>query len=187
MPYKDTDLTVLFNTSSVDWEAVYTKLYNESYETVRSFVLRNSGKEEDAKDVFQESILVLHKLFKNGVREIKTSYHSYLFGIAKNIWCKQLKKMKKSVEFEAELNVDYYEMDLFKSTVDKTEKLKEVMSLLGDSCKRILMDFYYHNYSMEEIKNEYGLGSIQAAKNKKYRCLSSLVALCKTKRIADEF
>jgi len=39
-------------------------IYKNYYPSIRNFVLNNSGSEEDAKDIFQESIIIIYRKVK---------------------------------------------------------------------------------------------------------------------------
>ncbi len=58
-----------------------------------------------------------------------------------------------------------------------TVSLEKIFSQLRGECQEILKLFYFESMSMEQIKSVFNLGSTQAAKNKKHRCLQHLIEL----------
>ena len=48
---------------------------------------------------------------------------------------------------------------------------------LGEKCNQILTYFYYNNYSMKEILERMDYGNEQVLRNKKYKCLKTLINL----------
>lgn len=67
-----------------------------------------------------------------------------------------------------------------------TEIVSLLMNDLKPDCREILTQFYFINGSMAELKDIFNVNSIQAAKNKKGRCLQYLVELYKEKS-PDQF
>ncbi|MGD1848290.1 MAG: RNA polymerase sigma factor [Salibacteraceae bacterium] len=159
---------------------IFTYFYKESYPGIQKWILSNSGSEEDAEDTFQEGLIELTL----GVRKNKTmeeaSLEAYLFSIVKNLWFKQLRSRKR---LRKELKEDQIEpwMSENQAKEDHSESLATVRAQLremGSECQEILHLFYFERWSMEEIRAHYRLGSVQAAKNKKARCLCRLRDLC---------
>lgn len=56
-----------------------------------------------------------------------------------------------------------------------------LMNELSDGCRKILNEYYCNNRSMAELKEIFNVNSVQAAKNKKWRCLNYLERLFKAK------
>jgi DNA-directed RNA polymerase specialized sigma subunit len=54
------------------------------------------------------------------------------------------------------------------------EAVMRVVSELGDTCKKILLLFYYENLSMKEILDRTDYETEQVVRNKKYKCLKQL-------------
>ena len=155
----------------------FTFLVNRDFEWVKQFVLKNSGTEEDAKDTFQEGLIVLMKNIERGVFEGRSSLKSYLNSICKNIWLQSLRKLKKREEAIA---TEEWEDESEEKTEDiemKHEKVKQKFKVLGKACQDILIQFYYERKSMKELQEIYQLSSPQVAKNKKSRCLKKLAIL----------
>ena len=59
-------------------------------------------------------------------------------------------------------------------------RLMEVLAVLGESCKNILVLYYYENRSMKEILASSGYENEQVVRNKKYKCLKKLEELIKS-------
>jgi hypothetical protein len=57
------------------------------------------------------------------------------------------------------------------------------MTELNDDCRRILVEYYFNSRSMEELKVMFDVNSVQAAKNKKWRCLNYLKRIFESKSI----
>jgi DNA-directed RNA polymerase specialized sigma24 family protein len=73
---------------------VLTFIYKEVFPAVRYYVISNGGNQDDAKDVFQESIIIAFKQITEDKIEIKTSFDAYLYGTSRLIWLKLLRNRK---------------------------------------------------------------------------------------------
>jgi DNA-directed RNA polymerase specialized sigma subunit len=74
--------------------------------------------------------------------------------------------------------------DKLQSSADQALEMREVntelmktMDMLGETCKKILLSFYYENLSMREILTTMDYQSEQVVRNKKYKCLKQLEEL----------
>src|SRR6478609_217952 len=77
--------------------AAYDLLYSFYYPTIERFVKRNSGTSDDAKDVFQETIIVLLDKVPKEDFILTSSIKTYIMAVASNIWLKRLREARRSV------------------------------------------------------------------------------------------
>ncbi len=56
------------------------------YPGIRKFIAANKGSREDAEDIFQEVLLIVHQQLKQPDFILSSSLKTYSFGIAKNLW-----------------------------------------------------------------------------------------------------
>lgn len=160
------------------------QLYNTCYSPVENYVTARHGDVEDAKDIFQEGVIAFFQSLKKGTFRGDSSHQTYLMAICKRRWLDVLRGRKILVNYE-EIQV-FREEEVVFSPDEK--KLKSVLGLLKESCRTILLAFYYESKSMKDIQTLFSLGSEQAAKNKKMRCLNELMAIVKSRRLnRDDF
>lgn len=177
--YSDAELVEMIRgDSTTDMNLAMRFLYANYYGVIRSLVLKNSGEDEDVKDIFQEAIIVFVNAVKKEHFKLSSSIKTYLYAVARNVWLKELRNKPKrtSIEDIPHIAVDE-EVDL-KEMEQKCSRLKQLINQLKEDCRKVLIDFYYYNASIKDIMERFDLGSIQAAKNKKYRCMNYLVQLC---------
>ena len=92
-------------------EKILQRISQEFLPIVTHYIKKNSGDFEDAKDVFQEGILVVFRKVKDDQLVLSTSFPNYLLGVCRKIWLKKLeKKAKRKVAFE-DLKEYVYEED----------------------------------------------------------------------------
>lgn len=157
-------------------DAAFRQLYAMHFNMIRYLVIKNSGREDDASDVFQDGVIVLYEKLNTPGFELSASLKTFLYAVCRNLWLKRLEKNKRQafVDFETvEVAGDEPEEDL---AADKA-KLRLQLQHLGEQCRNVLMLFYYFKKSMEEIAAELGYTNADNAKNQKYKCLQRLKAL----------
>ncbi len=156
----------------------FSYLVERDYEPVLSYVKRNSGNPEDAKDIFQEGLIALIRNIHNQSFRKTSSLKSYLYSICKNLWLQELRKMNRNTaEIETSTSEHDLERNLASEFDEKLQVVRDKFNTLGEECQKILVLFYYKKKSMKYLQELYQLGSTQAAKNKKSRCLKKLSSL----------
>ena len=153
-------------------------LYRDHFESLAWFVMNNSGSWQDAEDIFQDVVVSFIDLVKKEKFRGEASIKTFLFAMNKNTWLNELKRRGKAGqrELKYEKEQDKPEMDTTHFIAD-SEATKQVMDLvgeLGDTCKKILVMFYYENLSMKEILDGLEYENEQVVRNKKYKCLKQL-------------
>lgn len=158
---------------------VLDQIYRESLPEVIKYVRKNSGNFDDAKDVFQEGILVIFKKIQGNQLELTTSFHNYLFGVCKKIWLKKLRKRSgKEVAFKD--NEEYSYEETFDEDFIKTRKWRlfnKKFKSLPEECRKVLK-MMFNGRSGKEIAQEMGYTE-EYAKRKKYKCKLALSTLIK--------
>ena len=153
-------------------------IYRDHFEQLSWFVINNSGNRLDAEDVFQEVVVgFIDAVQKNKFRG-ESSIRTFLYAMNKFAWLNELKKRGRTVEreFSYEKGQDKNEPDASQFIV-RQEARTQVMKIvdhLGETCKKILLMFYYENLSMKEIAQKTEYETEQVVRNKKYKCLKQL-------------
>jgi len=158
-------------------------IYSSNKKKVCSFVLSNSGSEEEAKDVYQEAIIAFYENVRDGKFKGESAISTYLYSITRFKWLNQIKKnMVRKAHHE---NVDQETfMDSPMAILIEGERkagVLEVLTQLGSSCKELLIENIYHGASMKEIVQSGLYSSEQIVRNKKYKCLQKLKELIRAK------
>ena len=161
-------------------EEALNKLYAGYYPMVLQFILNNNGGEDDAKDVYQEAIIVLYNKIKGGNFELSSKLKTYLYSVSRRIWLKKLtqqsKKTNNIADFEDVLTVDE-DVEHHEQKDMQFDKMKVALESLGEPCKTIIEDFYIHSLSMHDICEKFGYTNTDNAKTQKYKCLQRLKKL----------
>lgn len=171
-------------------DAAIRFLYNVHYKKIQINIIQNSGTQEDAQDIFQEVIVTFIELVQQKKFRGDSTISTFLFALNRNIWLNELKKRERSQLREEKFeklksNVDE---DISKHIIHRELRMQvmELVSKLGETCKKILLAFYYEDLSMREILLQLDYENEQVVRNKKYKCLKQLeLMLTQKPGIAD--
>ncbi len=135
-------------------ELILTDFYQQNIPYVRSYVIQNSGREEDVEDVFQDALLLIYQKLQKGSLEIRCTVLTYFLGVCKNLWRNRLRKKKKLI-LNTEL-IKTQDHSINDSHIDNIIN-KEQQNLyqkhflkLDESNKRVLT-LFFEGKSMREI------------------------------------
>ena len=158
-------------------------IYQQYSETVSSFIIHYGGSRQDAQDAFQETVVAFIDIVMNGKFRMEASVKTFLVSIARNIWFNELRKKERAGhrEKQFENNREHKEMDISHYISDRElkQQLSELLSKLGEPCRKILLLFYYENLSIKEMVAQLPYENEQVVRNKKYKCLLQLTELIK--------
>jgi RNA polymerase sigma factor (sigma-70 family) len=161
-------------------ESMLKRIYIAYFPMVLQLVMSNSGNEDDAKDVYQEAIIVLYNKVKAGDFELSSKLKTYIYSVCRRLWLKRLNQMSRYSgnihDFQEYLPV---EEDLISHEEKDIQfnKMEGALGELGEPCKTIIEDFYIKNRSMQEICEKFGYTNADNAKTQKYKCLQRLKKL----------
>lgn len=148
-------------------------LYDDIHPKMRSYVLVNSGTNDDVADVVQEGLAVLYGSSRKPDFLIKSDIHNYLFGICKNIWLKKLSRKKRLPTSELK-DYDLKDEENNEAEEARIALIAKMMDEMPPECQKVLQWFYFDKMSMTEIANRMNYNSEKVAKSKKYKCLQKL-------------
>jgi len=163
-------------------ETALQYLYKQHYRMMLRLVLKNSGTEEEAQDVFQDSLILFWQKVHLPDFQLTSKISTFLYSICYNLWRKELeKKSRLSREEKDEAVVEDW---------DKQERIQIVnacINKLGATCKKILQYYYFDELSMNDIAQQMGFSNADTAKTKKYKCKKELDELIKKHYKATDF
>lgn len=136
MPHKDQKYIAALLHEDV---ALITEIYKIWGQECKRFVLSNNGNDQDADDLFQESLLTILKQAKSTNFKLKVPFGGYLYFIYRNKWIDTLRKQKNNSLRIQELK-RYTNDNTTKELVGETELANRKMQLFYD-CFQQLEDF----------------------------------------------
>jgi RNA polymerase sigma factor (sigma-70 family) len=174
--YADADLLKAFELVRPPDQAI-RQLYRSSFPMARSYVLQNSGNEQDAEDIFQEAVISFIELVQNRKFRGESSVSSCIYSIARHLWLNELRRkgraLKREVRFQQE-NSAQVDLNILLGEDTLRNQLIQMIEALGDNCRKILVAFYYDDLPMKEIMGLVNYQNEQVLRNKKYKCMKQL-------------
>jgi RNA polymerase sigma factor (sigma-70 family) len=159
-----------------DRKAIET-IYKRHYNMVQALVLNNSGYPDDARDIFQEAMIVLYEKVRSGSFELNCQLKTFLYSVCRRLWLKRLGQLKRSFS-EVENLQDTVpiedELERHEQRNRDFQVMEQSMLSLGEPCRSLLKAYYLEMKSMVEIACDFGYTNADNAKNQKYKCLMRL-------------
>lgn len=145
-------------------------VYQEFFPSIRYLIKNNAGIEEDAEDIFQESLYIILKKIQEDDFELTCSFLTYLYSISKNLWLQRLKR-KRMMESNQDDLVHFLSspeigIDVHVEYEIKHKVFMEQFENLSEDCKKLLL-LFLGKMSLREIAEEMGYKSEFYAKTKK--------------------
>lgn len=153
-------------------------IYRAHFESLSWYVQNNNGSRQDAEDVFQEVVVNFIDLVQKDKFRGDSTVKTFLFSLNRFIWLNELKRRGRALAREEKYEKGQERVELDTSHfIAEREGKAEVLRLvgkLGETCRKILLLFYYENLSMKEILQATDYENEQVVRNKKYKCLKQL-------------
>jgi len=154
---------------------VYEWMYRKYFNMIYLMVQKNSGDLEDAKDLFQDTLIELVKNMRQLDFTLTSKISTYLYAIARNIWFSRLRSDKKAPvistdKMNTNLPESPDEIELKEEEEKKLEVSTQMLSKLNKDCQELLRMFYFYKRSLTEIAEKLGL-TYGFAKLKRKRCM----------------
>jgi len=158
-------------------EKVLREYYELYYQSVRRFVAANSGNDEDARDLFQDTLVILYQKVQRENFELTCSLGTYLYSISRYLWLKELGRKKwlvhKTVDHEDFVDADS-DINQISEHNERLILYRSYFEKLTADCKKVL-GLFMEGRSITEITLLMGYSSDQYTRNRRYRCKSSLI------------
>lgn len=155
----------------------YRYIYKQFYRMIATYVGKNNGDDEDAKDLFQETILALMDNLRKPDFSIKVKVGTYFYSIARFIWIKKLKKRGLTTSIDTQSEGDKF-IEISESVIEekvqqekKHELIAQKLGELGEVCRKIITDFYLKKKKLKEIAEEMGYTN-DFVRVKRMRCMN---------------
>lgn len=153
------------------------KIYRDNYSSIQTFIVKNNGYPDDARDIFQEAMIVLFEKSKSESFELTCQIKTYLYSVCRRLWLKKLQREERynpSMELVLETVAVDDEIELHEKKNSDLGIMEEALSRIGEPCKSLLEAFYIQKKTMPEIAALFDYTNADNAKNQKYKCLVRL-------------
>jgi len=161
---------------------VLKEIYSQYYPKVEALILKNSGSQDDARDVFQEGIVAIYNKLKEDDIQLDVKFVAYFVSVCFHIWKNKLRHKRVEMAYmENEKFTTHHDHDFSDKRI--TEQLQYSLyqkhfRRLKEECKKIL-SWFLDKVSLKEIAERMGYKSEKYAKKRKYYCKEHLVEAIK--------
>lgn len=170
-----TDIAIIEGIRQQD-DKILNWVYDNYYQSVKKYILNNSGTVPDVSDVFQDSIIVLYTQISENSIELTSDLKGYFFGIASTLWSAHLRKRQKTTELEAELPNEEDD-ELINDPVLERVVSRAFQKLKPD--QQQILTLYSDGLTYDEIAVKMNLKNETYARRKKYLCKETLLEYVK--------
>ena len=157
-------------------------IYKKYYRMMTKLVITNSGTEEEARDVYQDALVVFWQKARSGNLVMTAKMSTYIYSICQNLWRKELDRKKRLSHEEKDGSQS---MDL--DSPEREKIIARCLDQLGETCRKVLMYYYFEEMSMQEIAEKLGFANTDTAKTKKYKCKQKLDEMVKAQYSEQDF
>ena len=157
-------------------DKVLNWLYDNYLQSVKSYVLQNSGSEEDVSDVFQDSIIALYTQISENTLNLTTDLKGYFFGIARNVWNAHLRKKQRTTELKTDVE-DEDDVDEINKLILEKIVSRAFQKLRPD--QQMVLNLFSEGFTYEDIAKKMNLKNETYARRKKYMCKEDLLDFIK--------
>jgi len=152
-------------------ESAIDVLYKKHFRMIVKMVMQNNGTEDEAKDIFQDSLIVFWQKIRSGELNLTSKISTYLYGVCLNLWRKELTRKSKMSNEELDVFQDEERED---KSEEKFRAVKKCIESMNDTCREILTLYYFDNLSMSKIAEIMSFANSDTVKTRKYKCKKEL-------------
>jgi RNA polymerase sigma factor (sigma-70 family) len=170
--------------SAASRDIFFEELYESAFPAVASFVKQLDGSFQDAKDIFQDALIIYFERSSEARLTISVSPDRYILGIAKHLWLRKFRDDKRKVSLDDFERALYIPVDFYPSV--KSGRILHLLEIAGSKCLDLLRSFYFEKNTLKHIANKLGYGSEHSASVQKYKCLEKIRESIKEKSVTYE-
>ena len=171
--------------------AWYRALYAEHRNAfVRWAQKQYKVEDEEARDAFQEAMIVLYRKSQDGdLSALNCSMRTYLFAVGKNQLLNRMRVLRKQEELRDGSFDGIPEHLLGTNDVDNQEKeataelVRQRLAEMKPDDRRVLELYYLEGKDMDAVAEALGLKNRNVAKKKKHYALQRLIALVRSAKM----
>ena len=172
-------IVALQNNDSVLIEEIYSRYAKR----ITQMVLKNSGNETDAADLFQNVLIELHRKAIKQQFILTSPFDAFLYMVCRNRWLNELEKRKvKRVTLTGDdgfnLSEDVYEnYETLKVHEKRKNLVEEKLTELGEGC-RDLLSLSWSGKPLQEVAATLNF-TYAYVRKRKTECMGKLISLVK--------
>ena len=153
---------------TVNREQLLMELYKSAFPPLAKYVAKMGGSVDDAKDVFQDALVIYYEKAIAG-NLVAADGKAYLLGIAKHLWFKKFKEQSNTLSLD-----DAWEQADEAEQQISNNKVLQFLETAGKRCMELLSAFYYHKLPMKDAAEQFGYAGERSVTVQKYKCLEKV-------------
>ena len=166
----NTDINSTIETTTETREELITRLYETCFPPVARFIRKKGGTLEEAKDLFQDGIVIYYEQVVKGQTTIQSDESQYLLGIVRHLWSRRFNEIKNLEP----LPPGVIALGNEKQVDPCIKALSKFLLQSGQKCMALLQAFYYDKISMDQMAKKFGFASARSATVQKFKCLEKI-------------
>ncbi len=159
------------------------EIYRRYADRIKQMVLKNSGNETDAADLFQEVLIELHRKATQQNFVLTCPFDAFLYLVCRNRWINELHKRKRkavTISTDDGFNISEDVFENYESLLSREKRkalIEEKLAQLGESC-RDLLSLSWSGKPLQEVAQILNF-SYAYVRKRKTECMSKLINLVK--------
>ena len=157
--------------------SILRHVYEYHYPVIEGYITHNQGSSEQARDIFQDAMIIIYKRIRANELELSCKFGTYLFAVCKNIWMQERKKHLKRAEKLRYQPLEVHDPGPADDPLLQnhlTDLFNKHFEALSKDCQKIL-SMYFNNFSLEDIRAAMNYKDLHHTADRKYRCKKSLI------------
>jgi len=163
--------------TAAEREKLFIRLYKDVFPSVARYVSKMGGTLDDAKDIFQDALVIW---YEKAVSGMIVNEKAYLAGVAKHLW------LRKYQENNLHLAIDGFDREMEEENQPSESRILNFLQTAGKKCVDLLRSFYYDEVPLGDIAETFGFSGTRSATVQKYKCLEKVREIVKEKALTYE-
>jgi DNA-directed RNA polymerase specialized sigma24 family protein len=161
-----------------DSKQLFERLYIEAFPKAARFISKKHGSFDDAKDIFQDALVIYYEKSRETDFDIKITADAYLLGIVKHLWFRKFHKDQRQSSLP-----DFIEnIPLPENNVAiNSKRLLNLLEKTGKKCMDLLRSIYYEEHPVKDIVRSSDYSTEHSVSVQKYKCLEKIRDIVKEK------
>lgn len=152
--------------------AVLEYIYEEWYPMIYNLVMNHSGSSDDARDIFQDAMVVIYNKVKKNDLVLYSALKTYFYSICKHLSLKNIERKRRTFyndnDFSDAADDSPTQSEAaYENEIEKYSIFKQHFLNLTDEARQLL-NLYLEKHSLKEICQIMGYKSEGYAKSRKY-------------------
>lgn len=174
-----TDQEIISSIRKGEREQAIRFLYQE-FPKIKALILKSGLNEVVAKEVFNDSLLLLIEKLQDPNFELTSKLTTYLYGINRFMVKNEMRRQNKTayeLEWSDTLIISDADLGYDVEKEERLSQLDKILTQVSEKCRQIFELFYFRKQSMEHISKTLNYSSVNSAKTQKYKCIEQAYQL----------